>query len=144
MEAFERGEYQVLLSSEVGGEGLDFQYCHAIVNYDLPYNPMRIEQRIGRIDRFGQEADKVIVANLFIQGTVDEEIYDRLYRRLRLVEDGVGAFEPILGKRLADIQTAIISGGLTSEQKEIMSQRLDEAIISAKTEMEELTNTGMN
>jgi superfamily II DNA or RNA helicase len=137
MEAFERGEYQVLLSSEVGGEGLDFQYCHAIVNYDLPYNPMRIEQRIGRIDRFGQEADKVIVANLFIQGTVDEEIYDRLYRRLRLVEDGVGAFEPILGKRLADIQTAIISGGLTSEQKEIMSQRLDEAIISAKTEMEE-------
>lgn len=137
MEAFKRGEFQVLLSSEVGGEGLDFQYCHAIVNYDLPYNPMRVEQRIGRIDRFGQEADKVIIANLFIQGTVDEEIYDRLYRRIRLVEDGVGALEPILGKKLADMQAAIITGTLTDEQKEALSRRLEKAVLSAKAEMEE-------
>lgn len=137
MEAFERGKYQILLSSEVGGEGLDFQYCHAIINYDLPYNPMRIEQRIGRIDRFGQEADKIIVGNLFIKGTVDEEIYDRLYRRIRLIEDGVGALEPILGKELSNIQTAIITGALTEEQKEELSQRIERAVTEAKIEMEE-------
>jgi SNF2 family DNA or RNA helicase len=134
---FEKGRFQILLSSEVGGEGLDFQYCHAIINYDLPYNPMRVEQRIGRIDRFGQKADKVIVANLFIEGTVDEEIYDRLYRRIRLVEDGVGSLEPILGKELADLQTAIIAGAFTEEQKEEMQRRMEEHIASAKIEMEE-------
>lgn len=137
MDAFERGKYQVLLSSEVGGEGLDFQYCHAIVNYDLPYNPMRVEQRIGRIDRFGQQADKVIVGNLFIKDTVDEEIYDRLYRRIRLVEDGVGALEPILGTEIADLQNMIITGQLTEEQKEERTRRVQQSIEAARQQMEE-------
>ena len=137
MENFKQGKYEVLLSSEVGGEGLDFQYCHAIVNYDLPYNPMRVEQRIGRIDRFGQQADKVIVANLFIKGTVDEEIYDRLYRRIRLVEDGVGALEPILGNEIANLQNMIVTGQLTEEQKEERSKRLKQSIESARQQMEE-------
>lgn len=138
MEAFKRGEFDILLSSEVGGEGLDFQYCHAIVNYDLPYNPMRIEQRIGRIDRFGQEADKILVANLFIKGTIDEEIYDRLYRRIRLVEDGIGSFEPILGKEISDIQVALISGKLTEKEKNEKSKRLEEALQHAKLANEQL------
>lgn len=137
MDAFEKGKYKIFLSSEVGGEGLDFQYCHAIINYDLPYNPMRIEQRIGRIDRFGQRADKILVSNLFIKGTVDEEIYDRLYRRIHLVEEGVGSLEPILGNELSDIQTAIITGNLTEQQKDELSLRMDNAIVSAKIEMEE-------
>ncbi|AKB85359.1 helicase-related protein [Methanococcoides methylutens] len=137
MDSFEKGKYDILLSSEVGGEGLDFQYCHAIFNYDLPYNPMRIEQRIGRIDRFGQNADKIIVGNMFIKNSVDEEIYDRLYRRINLVEEGIGAFEPIMGKEIADIQTAIISGNLSDEQKDEMSQRLQEAIEAAKAEYEQ-------
>ena len=98
MDEFRRGKYQILLSSEVGGEGLDFQYCHALINYDMPYNPMRVEQRIGRIDRFGQEAEKIVILNVYLKGTVDEEIYDRLYRRIRTIEDGVGSLEPILGK----------------------------------------------
>ncbi|MCD4677692.1 MAG: DEAD/DEAH box helicase family protein [Desulfobacula sp.] len=137
MEDFKKGKYQILLSSEVGGEGLDFQYCNAIVNYDLPYNPMRVEQRIGRVDRFGQKSDKIIVANLFIKDTVDEEIYDRLYRRISLVEDGVGELEPILGQEIADFQSQIISGKLTKEQKEELTRRLEESIASAKLEMED-------
>lgn len=137
MDEFKNGKYQVLLSSEVGGEGLDFQYCHAILNYDLPYNPMRVEQRIGRIDRFGQQADKVIVANLFIIGTVDEEIYDRLYRRIRLVEDGVGTLEPILGNQIADLQNMIITGQLNPQQIEERTKRLQDSIESAKQQMEE-------
>jgi len=137
MNDFKDGKYQILLSSEVGGEGLDFQFCHAIVNYDLPYNPMRVEQRIGRIDRFGQKADKIIISNLFIKETVDEEIYDRLYKRIRLIEDGVGSLETILGKELSDLQTAIITGTLSEEQKEEMQKRIEKRVASAKAEAED-------
>jgi len=140
MDQFQNGEFDILLSSEVGGEGLDFQYCRAMINYDLPYNPMRIEQRIGRIDRFGQKADKIIVANLFIENTVDEEIYERLYKRIRIVEDGVGAFEPIIGKEISDIQNKLISGTLTEEEKEKLSKRIEEAIEHVKSQMEIFDN----
>ena len=58
---FRRGEFQILLASEVAGEGLDFEHCHVVINYDLPWNPMRVEQRIGRCDRIGQNSDKVHV-----------------------------------------------------------------------------------
>jgi len=136
MESFEKGEFEILLSSEVGGEGLDFQFCQAIINYDLPYNPMRIEQRIGRIDRFGQKADKIFVASLYIQDTIDESIYKALYERINLVEDSVGALEPILGTKLADLQNDIINGNLSEEQ---LKQRIEEIEISvehAKLEME--------
>jgi ATP-dependent helicase HepA len=61
----------VLLSSEVGCEGLDFQFCDFLVNYDLPWNPMRIEQRIGRIDRYGQPSEAVAIVNFVTPGTVD-------------------------------------------------------------------------
>ena len=61
---FRRGEFQILLASEVAGEGLDFEHCHVVINYDLPWNPMRVEQRIGRCDRLGQRSDKVHVGSL--------------------------------------------------------------------------------
>ena len=61
---FRQGKFQVLLASEVAGEGLDFEHCHVIINYDLPWNPMRVEQRIGRCDRLGQASNKVYIGNL--------------------------------------------------------------------------------
>lgn len=115
MEAFRIKEIDIFLSSEVGGEGLDFQFCQAMVNYDLQYNPMRIEQRIGRIDRFGQTADKVTVANMYIKDTVDEKIYEALYERIQLVQDSVGALEPILGTTLVDLQRELVGGKLSPE-----------------------------
>ncbi len=72
----------VLLSSEVGCEGLDFQFCDLLVNYDLPWNPMRIEQRIGRIDRYGQQSETVAIVNFVTPGTVDAEIYERCLCRI--------------------------------------------------------------
>jgi len=134
---FKDKEFKILLSSEVGGEGLDFQFCNVIINYDLPYNPMRIEQRIGRIDRFGQNSDKVLIANFFIKNTVDEEIYDRLFRRIRIVEDGIGALEPILGDELSNLQNQLLTGILTDSQKEEISTRIEAAVVSAKIQMEE-------
>ena len=135
MERFEKGEFKILLSSEVGGEGLDFQFCNAIINYDLPYNPMKIEQRIGRIDRFGQKSDKIIIVNLFITGTVDEEIYERLYKRIRLVEDGIGALEPIMGKQISEFQQALLTGTLSKDEQDEYQGRIESAIEHSKAEM---------
>jgi superfamily II DNA/RNA helicase len=66
----------ILLFSEIGCEGLDYQFCDCIVNYDLPWNPMRVEQRIGRIDRNGQKSESVAIINLITPVTVGADIYD--------------------------------------------------------------------
>jgi superfamily II DNA or RNA helicase len=136
IEAFKKKEIDILLSSEVGGEGLDFQFCQTILNYDLPYNPMRVEQRIGRIDRFGQTADKVIVGSMYLKDTLDERIYEALYERIKLVEDSVGMLEPILGNKLVDLQKEIISGNLTQEQFEMRMEEIELSVAQAKIEME--------
>ena len=99
-ERFRDGEFDVLLSSEVGSEGLDQQHCHRLVNYDLPWNPMRIEQRIGRLDRFGQTADEIQILNLAVEGTIDAAILHRLYHRIRLFEDALGMLDPLLGEAM--------------------------------------------
>lgn len=87
----------VLLFSEVGCEGLDYQFCDAMVNYDLPWNPMRIEQRIGRIDRRGQKSEAVAIYNLITRDTIDAEIYYRCLWRIGVFEASIGDCEEILG-----------------------------------------------
>ncbi len=72
-----RRELSVLLSSEVASEGVDLQFARVLVNYDLPWNPMRVEQRIGRLDRLGQRAEKISIINLFVESTIEERILDR-------------------------------------------------------------------
>ncbi|MDI3294395.1 DEAD/DEAH box helicase [Janthinobacterium tructae] len=87
----------ILLSSEVGCEGLDFQFCDCLLNYDLPWNPMRIEQRIGRIDRYGQKSETVGIFNLVTPGTIDAEIYERCLMRIGVFQRAIGGNEEILG-----------------------------------------------
>jgi ERCC4-related helicase len=84
---------RVLVSTEVGSEGLDFQFCHHVVNYDLPWNPMVVEQRMGRIDRYGQESPWIQIHNLVVNGTVEERILVRLYRRIGIFEKSIGDLE---------------------------------------------------
>ena len=97
---FRNGLFDILLSSEVGSEGLDQEHCHRIVNYDLPWNPMRIEQRIGRIDRFGQMAENITILNFAVEGTIDAAILHRLYHRIRIFENTLGMLDPLLGKAI--------------------------------------------
>lgn len=89
-------DIQILLSSEVGSEGLDMQFCDSMVNYDLPWNPMVVEQRIGRIDRFGQESEIVNIYNLIIKNSIQEDIYDRLLERIGIFRESIGELETIL------------------------------------------------
>ena len=84
------------------------QFCNVIFNYDLPWNPMRVEQRIGRIDRIGQTAEKLFVFNLVVKGTIEDRINSRLYDRLGIFESSIGELEPILGDIQKEFQGQII------------------------------------
>ena len=114
-EQFRNGEFDILLSSEVGSEGLDQQHCHRMVNYDLPWNPMRIEQRIGRLDRFGQTAEEIEILNLAVEGTIDAAILHRLYHRIRLFEDSLGMLDPLLGEAMRMVARTELNRPLGSQ-----------------------------
>jgi hypothetical protein len=88
----------ILLGTDAASEGLNLQQFSALINYDLPWNPMRVEQRIGRIDRIGQEAPTVRILNLYMEGTIEEDTYDTLKRRIGLFEEVVGPLQPILAE----------------------------------------------
>ena len=86
----------MLLCTESGGEGRNIQFCNTLINFDVPWNPMAIEQRIGRIDRIGQQRE-VYVFNLVTRGTLEEEILHLLDDKIAMFELVVGEVEAILG-----------------------------------------------
>jgi SNF2 family DNA or RNA helicase len=92
-----RNHAQVLIATEAGGEGINLQFCHHIINYDLPWNPMRIEQRIGRLHRLGQQHD-VQIYNFAVQETIEQKILDLLYDKIHLFESVIGQLDDILAK----------------------------------------------
>lgn len=108
----------VLLSSEVGCEGLDYEFCSRLVNYDIPWNPMRIEQRIGRIDRFGQKSEKVQIYNFITPGTIEEKIFFRCFDRLGIFKDTIGDMEEVLGDLTEALTQAALDYSLTPQQAE--------------------------
>lgn len=127
----------VLLSSEVGCEGLDFQFCDLLVNYDLPWNPMRIEQRIGRIDRYGQKSQTIVIVNLITPGTVDADIYQRCLLRIGVFEHAVGGNEEILGTVTREIHDIAESFTLTAEQRaQRLQQMADNGVRQVRVEQE--------
>ena len=90
-------EAPLLLTTEAAGEGRNLQYCHVMINYDLPWNPMQIEQRLGRIHRIGQQHD-VVLTNLVGIGTLEEHILRVLEAKINLFELVVGELDMILGR----------------------------------------------
>lgn len=93
-------DHQILISTDAGGEGINLQFCHVVVNYDLPWNPMKLEQRIGRVDRIGQEND-VFVFNLVLKDTIEEHVRAVLEEKLRLIAKEFGE------DKMHDILTAL-------------------------------------
>jgi superfamily II DNA or RNA helicase len=137
IEEFRSGSFQILLSSEVGAEGLDFQFCQYLFNYDLPWNPMRLEQRIGRLDRFGQLHDEIFIGNFHIPGTIDTDIFERLYDRIGIFERSIGELEPILGEALKDLQQNVLTQPLTSEERRRETDRIAQAIELHEMDLEQ-------
>ncbi|MBN8604257.1 MAG: DEAD/DEAH box helicase [Planctomycetes bacterium] len=131
-------QVKVMVSTEVGSEGLDFQFCHHLVNYDLPWNPMVVEQRIGRIDRFGQKSPVVYVYNLVVEGTVEERILAKLYSRIGVFERSVGQLEAILGETIQLLQREYLKGELDEELAEERVERAINAIERQKKLLDDL------
>src|SRR5690606_35686176 len=102
-----RGPAQVMVTTEAGGEGRNFQFAHIMVNYDLPWNPMVVEQRIGRLDRIGQKKE-VVIYNLACEGTVEDRVLEVLDKRINLFEESVGSLDPILGEVEHDIEQLVM------------------------------------
>lgn len=130
LDAFkEVNTFTVLLSSEVGSEGLDMQFCNAMVNYDLPWNPMVVEQRIGRIDRFGQKSEKVHIYNLVMKDSIQVDIYSRLLDRIGIFKNCIGDLEAILDKDLEKNGVRNIQEWFTKLEKDLyISKRSQEEI----------------
>ena len=96
--ALDMGRLRVLLCTDAASEGLNLQSAGAVINYDLPWNPARVEQRIGRVDRIGQQLSQVRVTNLLLEDSVDDQVYSALRARCRMFETFVGAMQPVLAR----------------------------------------------
>lgn len=116
----------ILLSSEVGSEGLDMQFCNSMVNYDLPWNPMVVEQRIGRIDRFGQKSPTVNIYNIIVADSIQEDIYLRLLDRIGIFRGTIGDMEAILDAPLERGGSVSIQDVYNKLEKELYTSRLTE------------------
>ncbi len=134
----ESNSAKVLLTSEVASEGVDLQFCRLLINYDLPWNPMRVEQRIGRLDRIGQRSDVITIVNLGYEDTIDQKIYDRLYKRLKIFERSLGGLEPILGEKIAELSKELLSKKLTDEEATAKIEQTAIAVEQNKKDQERL------
>ena len=127
---------RLLLTTEVGGEGIDLQFCHILINYDLPWNPMVVEQRIGRLDRIGQPSDKILIFNLSMKGTIEDRILTRLYDRIKVFERSIGDLETILGEQVQELVRDLFSRRLTPEEQEDRIERAANVILNRQIELE--------
>ena len=143
VEAF-RDRTKILLSTEAGAEGLNLQFCNLVVNYDLPWNPQRIEQRIGRCHRYGQERDVLVINFLNRRNAADARLFDILEQKLHLFDGLFGASDEVLGalgegvefeKRVLEIYQSCRStdeidlafDALRGELEHLIDQRMKEA-----------------
>lgn len=125
----------ILLSTEVGSEGIDLQFCNTMVNYDLPWNPMRIEQRIGRLDRIGQKSKKISIYNLYCTDTMEDRVLEKLHNRIDNFKSVIGEIGEILG---VEIEKLVID--LSS--KDLSEKELDE--VMENNEFVKKVNEAMN
>lgn len=116
---FKQGQADILLCTDAAAEGLNFQFCGAVVNYDMPWNPMRVEQRIGRIDRLGQRHSEIRIVNLHYEDTVETDVYRALRERIGLFTKFVGKLQPILSA----LPKGIASIALTAPREQRVRDR---------------------
>lgn len=137
-----RDHVSVLLASETGGEGRNIQFANAIVNYDLPWNPMKIEQRIGRIHRIGQTQD-VFIFNFCLKGSIEEYILSILHDKINMFELVVGEIETILGNvdDEFDFSEVVIDIWLkhqTTSELDTAFQQLADNLLKAKDQYQQV------
>lgn len=133
---------RVLLSSEVGSEGIDLQFCRVMANYDLPWNPMRVEQRIGRIDRVGQQAKHLSIINFKVRDTIEERLYDRLHSKLERFANSLGDLEAVIGNEVQRLTVELLSKELTPEQESRLMEQSEQVIEQRLLQVQALEESG--
>lgn len=134
----DKNSLDILLFSDVGSEGLDYQFCDCLINYDLPWNPMKIEQRIGRIDRNGQQSENIAIYNMITPNTIDAKIYERCLLRIGIFNSSVGHNEEILGEITREIKNVAEDFNLSEKEKDEKLQQIADNKIRLLTEQEKL------
>jgi len=121
-----RGRVQVMIATEAGGEGINLQFCHNMINFDLPWNPMRVEQRIGRIHRLGQKND-VKIYNLSTTGTIEEHILNLLHEKINMFEMVIGGLDVILERfeKKGSLEKSLYKIVLESQTDEEIRQKVN-------------------
>jgi len=142
--AAEEHGVDILVGTSAAAEGLNLQECGAIINYDLPWNPMKVEQRIGRVDRIGQEHDEITIYHYIYEDTIENDIYDALDDRINMFEDVVGELQPILAGVNQNIKSATLGGNdaaaaSVSEQMQTADNQETVDVKEALTEVETAT-----
>lgn len=128
---FRDKNFNVLVSTEVGSEGIDLQFAKYEINYDLPWNPMRLEQRIGRLDRIGQESPNIYIFNAFCKDTIEDRILSRLYDRIQVFKDSIGDLEEILGEVIQNLELDIfLNNYQTEDDVNRKTLQVEQAIIN--------------
>ena len=123
---FRAGGINILLCTESASEGLNLQTCGVLFNYDMPWNPMRVEQRIGRIDRIGQVHSTVTVHNFYYDGTVEAKVYKKLRARINAFTTVVGNLQPILAQVPTFIERAVMSAD--PEEEDVLLSEFDQVL----------------
>ncbi|MBI3990242.1 MAG: DEAD/DEAH box helicase family protein [candidate division NC10 bacterium] len=131
-------EIKILLGTEAASEGLNLQTCGILINFDMPWNPMRVEQRIGRLDRIGQQHEVVWICNYFYEESVEATIYRRLEDRIDWFETVVGELQPILARVATAIRTVAMAKGAER------TRRLEETLRELREQLEERQVTGLD
>ena len=130
---FKEGRSEVLVCTDAAAEGLNFQFCGALVNYDMPWNPMRVEQRIGRIDRLGQRFSDIRIINLHYEDTVEADVYRALRSRISIFEKVVGGLQPILTRLPRLIEDSVLAKSADpASKRDDALQALDTAIAAGE------------
>jgi len=136
-----QGDAEILLSSEIGGEGRNLQFCRTVINYDLPWNPMAIEQRVGRVHRIGQ-AREVYVFNFCLAGSIEERILRLLHDKINLFELIAGEIEMILGhldddQDFASVVMDVWARSHTPGEEDHAFEELSATILHAKAQYQQ-------
>lgn len=134
-----RNEATIMIATEAAAEGINLQFCSLLINYDLPWNPQRIEQRIGRCHRYGQKFDVVVVNFLNVKNAADIRVFQLLDEKFKLFSGVFGASDDVLGsiesgvdfeKRIADIYQKYRTEKEIIDQFDLLQKELDEQISS--------------
>ena len=135
---FRKDKTGILILTSVGSEGIDLQFCSTVINYDLHWNPMKLEQRIGRIDRVGQKKSTISIHNLMIANSIDEQILIKLYDKLEMIENTIFSPKDILESLDLD---EILLEKLDKEEELALKEQMERAEVSfKKSHSEDITS----